>query len=296
MSASPETKPTPVDEFPNKVFVGNLSFRTTEGQLHDFFADVGEVKESRIITRGPRSLGFGFVAFADAATAEKAVELKNHKELAGREINVEVARPMPEGALAARASKPARRRQPSRRSAAARKDGKKTQARVDTVENGEEAKAEKADAPAAAAESAAPTEGEAKDKTTREGGRSRPRRQRRFPKKDKDAKDDEDKQDDRTPSDTVVFVGNLPFSTEDEELTKLFADFAISSAHVVVSKKTSRPKGFGFVTFATSEDQAKALAKFTAEPITLNERVLTVKAALSETPAVTDSAAEGESA
>ncbi|KAI8321015.1 RNA-binding domain-containing protein [Martensiomyces pterosporus] len=280
MSASPETtKTATVDQFPHKVFVGNLSFKTTDGQLHDFFAEVGEVKEARIITRGPRSLGYGFVAFADDATVQKAVELKNHKDLAGREINVEAARPMPEGALEARANKSPRRRSAPRRAA-----------------NSAEAPADAASADAAA-EGDAEGEAQAKDGKAREGGRGRPRRQRRFPKKAKDEKaDDEAKQDDRTPSETVVFVGNLPFSTEDEELTKLFADFSISSAHVVVSKKTGKPKGFGFVTFASNDDQNKALAKFAAEPIVVNDRTLTIKAALSETPAVTDSAPEAESA
>ncbi|KAJ1948497.1 hypothetical protein FBU59_001564 [Linderina macrospora] len=288
-----------IDEYPNKVFVGNLSFKTTDGQLQDYFAEVGEVKEARIITRGPRSLGYGFVAFGDEATVQKAVELRNHTEFGGRQINVEAARPMPESAIVARAQHVSGEPKPSGQRRARKPRARKEAARVDTVES--------SDAPTTEdAKESKEGNGEAKSRGAKRSGRRFGAR--RFPAKDKEevkaeeavpAKKAERKprekkpvDEDRTPSETVVFVGNLPFSTTDEELAKLFGEFSIASAHVVVNKKSSRPKGFGFVTFANNAEQKKALTKLAGEPLTLSERVLTIKAALSETPAAT----EGESA
>ncbi|KAJ2829523.1 hypothetical protein GGI24_002121 [Coemansia furcata] len=272
MTTITETKTTIVDQFPNKVFVGNLSFKTTDGQLKDFFSDVGDVKDARIITRGPRSLGYGFVAFADEATVNKAVEMKNQAELEGRKINVESARPMAEGAQEARPAKSAPRRRQNRRVPG--KDRNK--ARIDAPQDASDS-SQQQQAKAEPTEDAKPA--------------ARPKQQRRGPKKAEQPIVKEE----RTPSETVVFVGNLPFSTTDEELSKLFGGFSISSAHVVVGQKNSRPKGFGFVTFATHEDQTKAVEKFVNEPLTVNDRVLNIKAAFSESPSA-DSAAEVDTA
>ncbi|KAJ2491019.1 hypothetical protein IWW37_002685 [Coemansia sp. RSA 2050] len=272
MSTITETKTTTVDQFPNKVFVGNLSFKTTDGQLKDFFSDVGDVKEARIITRGPRSLGYGFVAFADEATVNKAVEVKNQAELEGRKINVESARPMSEGTQEARAAKPSTRRRPNRRASGKDRNNK---ARGDAPQDSSDSSQQQA--------KGEPTE-DAKPTARRSQARRGPKKAEQPIVKEE-----------RTPSETVVFVGNLPFSTTDEELSKLFAGFSISSAHVVVGQKNSRPKGFGFVTFASHEEQTKAVEKFASEPLTVSDRVLNIKAAFSETPTA-DSAAEAETA
>ncbi len=76
-----------------KVFVGNLSFKTKPETLKAQFEVAGKVVEANIITRGPRSLGYGFVEFATDEEAVKSVELLNRKEIDGRPVNVEVARP-----------------------------------------------------------------------------------------------------------------------------------------------------------------------------------------------------------
>jgi len=75
-----------------KVFVGNLDFQTTDQALADAFVDCGKVKSGVIITRGRRSLGYGFVEFEDAGSADKAVETKNGTELSKRQIKVELVR------------------------------------------------------------------------------------------------------------------------------------------------------------------------------------------------------------
>lgn len=79
----------------NKLFVGNLAWGVTSEELSEAFAAVGEVLSATVITdrQTGRSRGFGFVEMATAELAEKAVEEMNGKELSGREIVVNIARP-----------------------------------------------------------------------------------------------------------------------------------------------------------------------------------------------------------
>jgi len=79
-----------------KVFVGNLSFKTTEENLSKAFEVVGRVLSANIITSGTRSLGYGFVEFATEDLARKATSQLHKTEMDGRTINVELARPRSE--------------------------------------------------------------------------------------------------------------------------------------------------------------------------------------------------------
>jgi cold-inducible RNA-binding protein len=82
----------------NKLFVGNLSFNTTENDLHDAFAAFGTVTEANLMmdrmTNRPR--GFGFVTMGSPEEAQKAIEGLNGRELDGRAITVNVAKPREE--------------------------------------------------------------------------------------------------------------------------------------------------------------------------------------------------------
>ena|ERR1043165_6357458 len=80
------------------VFVGNLSFQTTESELQAMFEQFGEISRVQIMTDRDtgRSRGFGFVEMADDDAAAKAIEALNGKELGGRALNVNEARPKPE--------------------------------------------------------------------------------------------------------------------------------------------------------------------------------------------------------
>src|SRR3984957_16600469 len=84
----------------NKLFVGNLSFDTTENDLQDAFAAHGTVTETNMMmdraTGRPR--GFGFVTMSTADEAQKAIEALNGKELGGRALTVNVAKPREERA------------------------------------------------------------------------------------------------------------------------------------------------------------------------------------------------------
>jgi cold-inducible RNA-binding protein len=82
----------------NKLFVGNLSFNTTENDLNDAFAAFGTVTEANLMmdrmTNRPR--GFGFVTMSTPEEAQKAIAGMNGKEVDGRALTVNVARPREE--------------------------------------------------------------------------------------------------------------------------------------------------------------------------------------------------------
>jgi cold-inducible RNA-binding protein len=79
-----------------KIYVGNLSFQTTETDLSDMFGEFGRVESAKIITDRDtgRSKGFGFIEMSDDAAAGKAITLLNGKEVNGRSLTVNEARPM----------------------------------------------------------------------------------------------------------------------------------------------------------------------------------------------------------
>src|SRR5512136_724101 len=81
-----------------KLFVGNLSFNTTENDLQDAFAAHGTVVEANLMldrsTGRPR--GFGFVTMSTPEEAQKAIEAMNGKPLGGRALTVNLARPREE--------------------------------------------------------------------------------------------------------------------------------------------------------------------------------------------------------
>lgn len=81
-----------------KLFVGSLSWNTTDDQLRDFFATVGKVVSANVIfdRETNRSKGFGFVEMSTDEEAKAAVEQLNNKELDGRSIIVNEARPREE--------------------------------------------------------------------------------------------------------------------------------------------------------------------------------------------------------
>ena len=84
----------------NRLFVGNLSYQTAESDLQDYFGEAGAVTSVNIMVDKVtgKSRGFGFVEFASAAEAAKAVEQFHNKEFQGRVLTVNVARPREERA------------------------------------------------------------------------------------------------------------------------------------------------------------------------------------------------------
>lgn len=82
----------------NKLYVGGLSYDTSEDSLNEAFSEAGTVKSAVVIINKMtgRSKGFGFVEMGSAEEASAAIELWNGKELDGRTITVNEARPQEE--------------------------------------------------------------------------------------------------------------------------------------------------------------------------------------------------------
>ena len=84
----------------NKLYVGNLSYGTNGDSLKSYFAAAGSIQNASIIMdkMTGRSRGFGFVEMSSDEEAQKAVEMFDGKEMDGRKLVVNVARPMTERA------------------------------------------------------------------------------------------------------------------------------------------------------------------------------------------------------
>ena len=78
-----------------KLYVGGLAYSITEKELEELFATIGKVTSTAVIKDRDtnQSKGFGFVEMADDAEADKAIAELNGKEVSGRSITVNEARP-----------------------------------------------------------------------------------------------------------------------------------------------------------------------------------------------------------
>jgi RNA recognition motif-containing protein len=78
----------------SNLYVGNLTFSTTSGDLETLFAQYGEVEKAQVITDRDtgRSRGFGFVEMATAEEAKAAIDSLNGHNLDGRDLTVNVAK------------------------------------------------------------------------------------------------------------------------------------------------------------------------------------------------------------
>jgi len=256
-----------------KVFVGNLSFKTKESELSDEFGSIGKVVTANIITRGNRSLGYGFVEFENEADAQSALQALNKKSINGREINVELATPRQEGAP---------RASPQRRGGfrggyrGGRGRGGSPANRGDSSPSQEQVQG-------------SPNQDREGDYVPRgrggyRGGRGRGGRGGRGGYRRPSYNNAP-----RTPpanrieSATSLFVANLPYSFTDEELKSLLPK---ATRATVAKNYVGKSKGFGFIEFGNAEDQQAAFTA--AQGIKAQDRDLIVKIALvNEAPAET---------
>lgn len=79
-----------------KLYVGNLPYSVDDAQLNELFASFGEVSSATVLTDkiSGRSRGYGFVEFADDAAGQAALAEMNGKEIDGRALKVDEAKPM----------------------------------------------------------------------------------------------------------------------------------------------------------------------------------------------------------
>lgn len=259
------TETTSIDEYPHKIFAGNLAFKTTEDELKEFFGVAGTVTKVNIITRGTRSLGYGFIAFSSAEECQGAVEKCHKKELGGREINVEVAKPKAE-------LEAAKKERAAARAAKVQKKRKRFNKKKASLKTDSDGSADKKEGDA-----------ENKDAANIDGDK---RKKKRRPKKKVVKDPNAPKPEPRPrrvptgePSKTTVFVANLPFALDDAGLSTVFSEYKVKSAKVVTRRGTGRSKGFGFVELEDETEQQKVLA---APVFVCETRELNIKVALSD--------------
>ena len=79
-----------------KLFVGGLSYETTEATLREVFSKAGTVESATVIIdkMSNRSKGFGFVEMSSVEEAQKAMEMFNGKEIDGKNVTVNEAKPL----------------------------------------------------------------------------------------------------------------------------------------------------------------------------------------------------------
>ncbi|QRV76672.1 RNA recognition motif protein [Ceratobasidium sp. AG-Ba] len=283
------------EEVGHKVFAGNLAYATTDEGLKTFFgAFTNDIISSEIIHRGSRPAGYGFVTFKTREAADKAVAELNDKELDGRPLIVEIAKPSAEKEKE-RNERRAKRRATGRRNTKA-PPGEVTEAEAEGQhEHSAIQKAENAveGAVAAVGDALKPKKKKKSNKkkvkkSTEATGESAPDANNQgeasaagepgvtseaAPKKAKKPRAPRPPRAPRavgeepegSPSKNMLFVANLPFSIDDARLNQIFTDAGVNvvSARVVRRRwGAPRSKGFGFVDVGNEEEQKKALAYF----------------------------------
>eukprot|EP01119_Soliformovum_irregulare_P003824 TRINITY_DN14882_c1_g1_i1.p1 TRINITY_DN14882_c1_g1~~TRINITY_DN14882_c1_g1_i1.p1 ORF type:complete len:343 (-),score=134.61 TRINITY_DN14882_c1_g1_i1:125-1153(-) len=268
-----------------KVFVGNLSFKTKEPELKAHFSGAGNVINVNIITRGPRSLGYGFVEMESEEAANAAIQALHHKEVDGRQINVELVKEPKEGEeVPKKERKPREPRQP--KSPATGSDSK------DEADAPREAKTRRPRKPSTKkAEGENVKEGTKAEKPARDPKQPRePRPERtdkpREPREPRAEKPREPREprpkkstENRTESETLLFVANLPFSLDNDAFSEFVTKQGVQhKTAYVVKKHNNRSKGYGFIELNNQAEQKAAFDKLNG--ITIEDRALSVKIAL----------------
>jgi len=248
-----------------KLFIGNLSFKTKESELADEFGAFGKVVTANIITRGNRSLGYGFVEFENEQEAQAALAALNKKSINAREINVELATPRQEGAQ----KSPQVRRGGFRggfRGGRGR-GGSSPQARDDASPSQENAQQNNQEGD----HTQSPRGGY-------RGGRGRGGRGGRGRggfRRQNNSNARSSPNPNRIESPNSLFVANLPYSFNDEDLKTLFAK---ATRATVAKNYQGKSKGFGFIEFSNDEDRQSAFNSATG--LKAQDRELIVKIAL----------------
>jgi len=311
----PAAQESIVEETPGfKVFAGNLAYSTTDEGLKTLFEPVqSDILTAQVILRGTRSAGYGFVSLSSAEAAQKAVELLNKKELDGREVIIEIAKPADQK----------EKKQTRFKRRQGRRGAKAVPGEVSEAEANGHADAQKSDdaaSPIPAADEAAkpkkkkkgPRKPKRKTTPAADGAEATddgadapvdgapaeaaPKKQRprkaRAPRPPRPAGEDPAGE----PSKSVLFVANLGFSIDDAGLSALFTEAGIDvkSARIVRRRwgKPRRSKGYGFVDVGTPEEQQKAIEALQGKEV--GGRPIAVKIAVDSQVEHAEAEAESE--
>ncbi|PVI06365.1 RNA-binding domain-containing protein [Periconia macrospinosa] len=277
-----------------RLYIGNLAYATTEGELKDFFKDY--LVESVTIPTNPRTsrpVGYAFVALSTPTEAERAIAELNSKPILERKVSIQLAR-TPEahaegtGSGAEGANETRRRASTRGRGRGRGRGGRQGRGgRAVSAEGAEPVELTDA-APAESAPTNVPgqviplteTTNEAltAEKGTEKKSAPRERKQRGPP-------------EDGVPSKTKVMVANLPYDLKEDKLLEIFKDYSPTTAKIalrpiprfMVKKLQARGeprkgRGFGFVTLGSEELQQKACEEMNGKEI--EGREIAVKVAI----------------
>ncbi|KAG8361048.1 hypothetical protein FVEN_g1602 [Fusarium venenatum] len=275
-----------------RLYIGNLAYATTEGELKDFFKSY--LVESVSIPKNPRTdrpVGYAFVDLSTPTEAERAIEELSGKEILERKVSVQLARkPEPAGEKSEGANGDGSGAEGSRRRASGRGRGRGRGRGGRTARAGREGaeKKEGETTEAVAATDDAATAAAAPATTETSKTQPRPQRERR----------ERGPPADGIPSKTKVMVANLPYDLTEDKLIELFKAYEPSSAKIalrpiprfMIKKLQARGearkgRGFGFVTLASEELQQKAVTEMNGKEI--EGREIAVKVAI-DSPDKTD--------
>jgi len=274
-----------------KVFVGNLPFGTKADNLKEHFADKGTITDAQIIYRGRKPAGYGFVAFETVEQAAGAISSMDKTEFNGRVINCEIAKPPSSdkrGRIASEAAQAAGGEESTadyETTGVSDRGGRRGRGRGRgrTGTRGPRRPTADGEAETSSDMPVLPvngTEGLEHAEPTTDGARGSGRRgrggRRDAPRRGAPTGPE---------SKTLLFVANLPFSVDDDGLKGIFEGCHVTSAHVVTRKfgfATGKSKGYGFVDFASEEDQKKALQNYNEHEI--EGRAIQVKVAIEPQP------------
>ncbi|KAK4165217.1 hypothetical protein QBC43DRAFT_333785 [Cladorrhinum sp. PSN259] len=277
-----------------RLYIGNLAYATTEGELKDFFK--GYLVESVSIPKNPRTdrpVGYAFVDLSTPSEAERAIAELSGKEILERKVSVQLAR-KPEsnektegGNAEGSGAEGTRRRQSTRgRGRAGRgRGGRARGGRGSDDEKKEEGSTENADAQADEVNALNDITNEAQTDKSGKPRQARERRERGPPA-------------DGIPSKTKVMVANLPYDLTEEKLKELFSAYSPVSAKIalrpiprfMIKKLQARGeprkgRGFGFVILSSEELQQQAVNEMNGKEI--DGREIAVKVAI-DSPDKTD--------
>lgn len=295
-----------------RLYIGNLAYATTEGELTTFFQ--GYSVESTSIPKNPRTdrpVGYAFVDLKTSAEADRAITELSGKEILERKVSVQLARkPEPAGEKtdgatsgneAGSGGEGGRRRQTGRGRGRGRgRSGRG--GRANRGSRGEEG-AEVPETTATTVDGALPlTEEPKKDGKSTTDKEAKPAKAAREPRERRERGPPAD----GVPSKTKVMVANLPYDLAEDKLKELFAAYEPVSAKIalrpiprfMVKKLQARNeprkgRGFGFVTLATEEQQQKAVNEMNGKEI--EGREIAVKVAI-DSPDKTDEDANAPAA
>ncbi|CAH0021940.1 unnamed protein product [Clonostachys rhizophaga] len=284
-----------------RLYIGNLAYATTEGELKDFFKDY--LVESVSIPKNPRTdrpVGYAFVDLSTPTEAERAIEALSGKEILERKVSVQLARkPEPAGEKTEAANGEGSGGEGTRRRASGRgrgrgrgRNGRGARAargkEGETTEAAAPASGETPAAPAAAASTESKPLADVTNQDVSAGDDAKAQRARR----------ERGPPADGIPSKIKVMVANLPYDLTEEKLIELFKDYQPSSAKIalrpiprfMIKKLQARGearkgRGFGFVTLASEELQQKAVAEMNGKEV--EGREIAVKVAI-DSPDKTD--------